>query len=73
MSVYTRNFLDSFFGEESIPAPKIYSTKVLTNETRKKILPYQENHIVKLINILLNKHIALDHCLFLSKHCCLTY
>lgn len=40
--------------------PKVYSKKVLSNETKLKLLSYQEDNVVRLINILLAKHVALD-------------
>ena len=39
---------------------KVYSKKVLTNETSDKLIPYQTENVVKLINILLDKRIAID-------------
>nr|AEX62733.1 putative ATP-dependent RNA helicase [Moumouvirus Monve] len=40
--------------------PKIYSKSVLSNETNKRLLSYQKNHVVKLINILIKYWIAID-------------
>lgn len=41
-------------------APKVYSKQVLSNVTRQKLLSYQEPHVIKLVSILVSKHIALD-------------
>lgn len=43
-----------------IDMPKVYSTAILSNSIRKKLFNYQEAHVVKLINILLKKCVALD-------------
>ncbi|QGR53985.1 ATP-dependent helicase [Moumouvirus maliensis] len=40
--------------------PKIYSKTVLSNETDRRLLSYQKNHVVKLINILIKHWIAID-------------
>ena len=40
--------------------PKVYSTTVISNVTRQKLLSYQEKHVVKLVNILVKNCIALD-------------
>jgi len=46
--------------EVNQPVPKIYSKKILSNLTKQKLLSYQENHVVRMVNILLAHHIALD-------------
>lgn len=46
---------------EKKPLPKIYSKVVLQASTKKKILSYQEKHIINLIEILLKHNIALDN------------
>jgi superfamily II DNA or RNA helicase len=58
MSDEISSFLKELAGSK--PKPKVYSKKVLTNETKLKLLVYQEDHVVRLINILVEKHIALD-------------
>ncbi|XWV26205.1 DEAD/SNF2 helicase [Tupanvirus soda lake] len=40
--------------------PKIYSKTVLSNITKQKLLSYQENHVVRLVNILLKYSVGLD-------------
>ena len=40
--------------------PKVYSKVVLSNTTKQRLLSYQEKHVIKLINILLEKNIAAD-------------
>lgn len=40
--------------------PKVYSKKIISNWTKEKLLPYQIPHVAKLINILVQKFIALD-------------
>ena len=40
--------------------PNVYSKKTLSNYTKNRLLEFQEEHVLKLINILLNNHIALD-------------
>lgn len=42
------------------PITKVYSKKVLTNDTIKKLFSYQAPQVIRLISILLEKHIALD-------------
>jgi len=41
-------------------APKVYSKKVLSNETVKKLLSYQPSQVIDIITILLVQYIALD-------------
>lgn len=53
------SFLKTIVDDKQI-VPKVYSKTVLSNDTRQKLLSYQESHVVKLINILLTKYIALD-------------
>jgi superfamily II DNA or RNA helicase len=53
------SFLTSI-SKENVPVPKVYSKKVLTNETKKKLLPYQNKHVIRIITILLKNHICLD-------------
>lgn len=55
----TASFLNQLTKEEPV-IPKVYSKKVLSNGTRKKLLAYQECHVVKLISILLTRYIVLD-------------
>jgi len=53
------SFLKQITNENETP-PKVYSKTVLSNNTKKKLLSYQESHVVKLINILLTHSIAID-------------
>lgn len=45
---------------ETKSIPKIYSKKVLSNDIVHKLLEYQKSHVLEMINILLNKCVALD-------------
>lgn len=53
--------LDSMQQKDVQIAPKrVFSRTSLTNVTNNKLIPYQRAHTVKLINILLNRFVALD-------------
>ena len=52
---FLKNIVDS---NQSVP--KIYSKKVLSNLTKQKLLSYQENHVVRMVNIILQHYIAFD-------------
>lgn len=54
--------ISSFLKEitETKSVPVVYSKAVLTNQTKTKILSYQEKHIIKLINTLVEKTVAVD-------------
>jgi superfamily II DNA or RNA helicase len=41
--------------------PAVYSKVVLTNKTKDRLLSYQVPHVLRLINILVTKYIALDN------------
>ncbi|AEQ32407.1 ATP-dependent RNA helicase [Acanthamoeba polyphaga mimivirus] len=46
--------------KRDLDKPKIYSKTLLSNNINRKLLSYQKNHVVKLINILIQKWIAID-------------
>ena len=46
--------------DDKITIPKVYSKKVLTNDTIKKLFSYQAPQVIRIISILLTKYIALD-------------
>ena len=60
MSDSIASFLNSIVDTKE-PAPRVYSKTVLSNETKKKLLSYQEHHVVRLITILLAQYVALDN------------
>lgn len=55
--------ISSFLNEivkEKVIQPKIYSKKIISNQTREKLLQYQISHVARLIDILVKNHFALD-------------
>jgi len=58
MSDVIGSFLSSI--TETIESPKVFSKKILTNETKQKLLSYQNKHVLRMILILLEHSICLD-------------
>ena len=54
------NFLNQLSSEQPKSIPHVYSKKILSNDIIHKLLEYQRPHVLNIINILLNKHVALD-------------
>ena len=54
------SFLKEITDNNEKVTPKVYSKNVLSNNTKQKLLLYQEKHVVRLINILLQYNIAVD-------------
>jgi len=53
--------ISSFLNDiTKVTTPKVYSKKILSNNTKKKLLSYQESNVVRIINILLLYNVALD-------------
>lgn len=42
------------------PQPKVYSSRILSNQTKQLLLSYQHENVIQLIRILATKHIAID-------------
>lgn len=60
----TADFLNELLGNDLLTNeqmnPKVYSKVVLSKDTKHKLLSYQESHVIRLVNILLNRYIAID-------------
>ena len=57
----TSSFLASITDtNNNADTPKVYSKTVLTNETKQKLLSYQEKHVIRMIIILLINYVGID-------------
>lgn len=60
MSDLIGDFLLDLEKEGAKSPVKVYSKATLTNSTKLKLLPYQVDHVVKLIQVLIKSRVALD-------------
>ena len=60
MSEMIGTFLRELTDKSNQPPVRIFSKTVLSNTTRSKLLSYQEDHVMRLISIVLDKYVALD-------------